>query len=293
MSESFGAQSSIASTNQAAPQAQSPAQNASSEKHRVKVEGQERELTLDELKRDYQLREASNKRFQEASQKEKRAQPIIDALEKKEFRKLLQHVPEAEFKAFMEDYLLEKYDYDALPEHEKRRIAAEERTAALEAEIERRDEDKNKAGYQRALADAATSIDVEIAEAIQKLGKKATPQLVGRMVDDMIAAYETSDGKVRLPAAKAAELAQKRLDRDVDAYLSEMAPDEIVSRLPPQMLDAIRKHFLGQVGMQPTRRMTGTPAQRSQTEERDRKPVSINAAFDQIEARLNPRRKAK
>ena len=283
MSDSSGAQSSIASTPGNTSQApQSPAGTTNApERHRVKVEGSERELTLDELKRDYQLKEASNRRFQEASAKEKRAQPILDALEKKEFKELLKHLPKDEFRQFMEQQLLEHIEYEELPDYEKRRMAAERERDEAKAEIKRRDDQANKKGHQDALAAAAVDVDTEIASVLQQLGQKPTPYLVARIIDEMIARHDSDGG--RIAAKDAHAKAQRRLDSEMSAYLNDLPDDQLVSRLTPQKIDSIRKHLLAQVGMQAPKRNQSPATQR--TREPSAKPTTINGAFDEIEAR--------
>ncbi len=283
MSDSSGAQSSIASTTGNSSQApESPAgQPNSPTKHRVKIEGTEREVSTEDLIRDYQLREASNKRFQEASQKEKRAQPVLDALEKKEFKKLLEHVPKGDFRKFAEDFLLEEIEYDELPEYEKRRMAAERERDDAKAELKRRDDEANKQGHQKLMQDAALDVDTEITAVLQQLGTNPTPYIVARILDEMIARHE-ADGE-RLPAAKAAERAQVRLQQEMESYLNDLPDDEIVKRISPQKLDSIRKHLLAQVGMQQPKRNQAPASQRTRDTS---KPTSIDGAFAEMEARF-------
>ncbi len=284
MSESSGAGNPIAAPTGNTSQAQTgPAgTTVPAAKHRVKIEGSEREVSTEDLIRDYQLREASNKRFQEASQKEKRAQPVLDALEKREFKKLLEHVPKGEFRKFAEDFLLEELEYEDLPEGEKRRMKAEQRAQQLEDELKRRDDDGKKRGHQAAMQQAAMDVDTEIASVLQALGKQPSPYLVARIIDEMIARHDADGG--RTTAKDAHARAQRRLDSEMEAYLNDLGDDQIVGKLSPKKLDSIRKHLLSQVGMQAPKRNQSPATQRTREAP---KAATINDAFAEIEARFS------
>jgi hypothetical protein len=51
------------------------------QKYKVKIDGKEQEVTLDELQRGYQLRATSDKRLQEASELEKKLQSVLQVIQ--------------------------------------------------------------------------------------------------------------------------------------------------------------------------------------------------------------------
>lgn len=294
MSESSGAQQSVASAEPTMSQADTgPAQGTNSPaKHRVKIDGQERELTTDDLIRDYQLREASNKRFQEASQMQKQLQPILEAMQKGDFKALLgPRAKDPKFRQFAEEFLIEQLQYEELPEPEKRRLAAEERARQLEEELKALQEKGKKSEYDSALQAAETEVDNEISEALVELGWKPAPHLVLGAVDEMIAHTEATGKK--LPAKKALELAVKRYDKNSFEYLDSLTPETLVQKLSPKTLEAIRKHFLGQVGMQQAspKQQPGTAQQKPQRSREPEKPRTIDEAFKQLEAQFGGKRR--
>ncbi len=292
MSESSGAgvPASAPTPSTTAPQAQpSPAPTTVAERHRVRVEGSDMDLSLDELKRDYQLKAASDRRFQQASEMHKKAAPILAALEKGDLKALMSSVPKAQFREFAETFLIGEMEYEGLPDYEKARIQAEMRAQSLEEELKGERESKTKEQDKRDLAAAGAAVDQEIGDILEKMGKKATPYLVGAIIDEMLASL---DGKGEpLSAEKAYKRAKSRLDGQGSEYLGDMTDADFIQSLPPQRIEAIRKHILSQVKTQqnrPQAQPSGEPAH-----QRDAKPMSIDEAFAAREAQIkNKRRKA-
>ncbi len=249
------------------------------------------DLSIEDLKRDYQLKEASNRRFQQASELSKKAGPAMEAfeaLQRGDIAKAKKLLPPAQFRQAMEDYLIEEIEYEGLPAYEQQRIQAEKRADKLQAELDGERESKNKEKSQRDLAQAGAQVDQEIGDILQKMGKKPTPYLVGAIIDEMLASL---DGKGEpLSAEKAYRKAKSRLDGQGSEYLGDMNDADFIQSLPPQRIEAIRKHILSQVKTQQNR-----PQQQAQTQapmQREAKPMSIDEAFAAREAQIkNQRRK--
>lgn len=294
MSESTGAGTSASTatiTSTTAPQAQpSPAPSAVAERHRIKVEGSEIELTLDELKRDYQLKEASNRRFQQASEMAKKAGPAMEAfeaLQRGDIAKAKKLLPPAQFRQAMENYLIEELEYEQLPEYEQRRIEAEKRATALQKQLDDMNEGQNKEKNQRELAAAGMQVDQEIGDMLKKMGKNPTFYLVGAIVDEMLASLD-GKGEV-LTAEKAYTKAQARLNGGIEAYFGDLSDQEFLERLPPQRIEAVRKHLMSQVrNQQAPRQQT---QQSAPLRREDGKPKSIDEAFAEREAQLKSQRR--
>ncbi len=278
-----------------APQAQqqSPAPSAYPDKVRVKVEGRELEVPFKQLVDDYQLREASNRRFQQASEMAKKAGPAMEAfeaLQNGDIAKAKKLLPPAQFRQAMESYLLEEIEYEQLPEYEQRRIKAEMRAQQLEDELKGERETKTKDQAKREFHQASLQVDNEIGDIIEKMGKKPTPYLVAAIVDEMIASL---DGRGEpLNAEKAYRKAQQRLNGGVEAYISDMTDADFIQKLPPQRMEAIRKHLLGQVKSPTSQR---PPASRESPAfvREDSKPMSIDEAFAARERQLKQQQRRK
>ena len=217
-------------------------------KHRVKVDGKELEVSDDDLIRDYQLKEASYKRMEEASKLSKSLQPylpVIEALQKGDLGVLKKlGVPKEALRKFSEQELS--------PEERRAREAERERDK-IKAE---RDEERRKADSQRQeqLAHkAAQDIESEIVDALKEIEVpiKGNYRLVRRMAEDMFAALEAKQPKVT--AKQARERVLKGMREDFEEYVKRGVSGDLekfIESLPAELVDGVRKRDLKRVSSQ-------------------------------------------
>lgn len=271
----------------------SPVPDFRGTKHKVKVDGQEQEVEYDELVRDYQMKQAAQKRMQQAAEQTKKAERALkleEAFSKGDLATLKKLLPRDQFTKVSEDLLIEQMEWESLPKYEQKRILAERRAQELEDEIKQRDEKTNKEQLDKEMADAATAVDEQISEALGKLGRAPTPYLVGALIDEMLAVYDTSKGQKKLTAEEALKKAQRRIDGDVESYLMGMKPEEFVSKIPASHLDAVRQHLLSQVGMQPRKQNAAASEQKPRDRGEAPKRMSIDEYYKNMEDRFKKRR---
>lgn len=236
---------------QASGQTQNPKKSAQEvldfrgTKHRVKDGDGEREVDYDELIADYQLKQASHKRFQEASAKEKQVQPILDALESGNIDFVVQKVGKEKAKALFEDFLIAQMEEDSLPEPEKRARTAEARAKALEEREKEREKQEQDRKQQELLRKAHAEIDKDVGEALKALGHKPTPRLVMRLCDEMIA--RLSGKGDQLSATDAFKYAKKGILDDIAEYLPQLLPEELIKTLPKEVVQKIRDYEVNKV----------------------------------------------
>lgn len=228
----------------AAPAAQAPAPDFRGTKHKVKVGGQERDVSYDELIRDYQLQQASHEKLQQASRKEKDAAAVFEALERGDFGYVEQKLGPAKARAAAEKYLIEKLEYDELPDVEKRSRQLEAENKGLKGEAQQRKETAEREEYERTVAHAHQELDQEIAEALKGY-KNPTPRLVLRLLNEIDARLDARHQ--RIPVAEAKKHAVESIFSDIEEYLPQLSPEELIQRLPKSVLDAIRKHEVSKV----------------------------------------------
>lgn len=276
---------SVPNTQSNAPvNAQAVATDFRGTKHKVKIGGQEREVDYDTLLRDYQLGQASNDRFQEASRKEKEAQATFAALERGDFGYLEQKLGPAKARQAAEQYLMEKLEYDALPEHEKRARALAEENKNLKSEAEKRKEAADKAEHEATVVQAHHELDIEIKEALKDY-KNPTPRLVLRILGELDARLDVKHQ--RIPVAEAKKHAVEGIFQDIAEFLPTLPPEELIKRLPKPVLDAIRSHEVQQVmGEKQGRRIkvTGELA-------KPKEPMTHDQWFKQMEQSNQKRRR--
>jgi hypothetical protein len=173
-------------------------------------------------------------------------------------------------------------EYDALDPAEKKAREAERRAADLEKKLKEKDEQEANRLKEQELEKAHAEVDEQVSEALKKIGKKATPRLVVRVVDDMIA--DMTSGSESWDAEKASKRAIKSVHQDIQEFLGGMTAQEAIQVLPPQLLKAIREHEVSQVMDQKSK--VRVKPERTEQSQQAPKNRTIVDAFKNIEKRF-------
>lgn len=210
-------------------------------KHKVKVNGLESDVDYDELVSSYQLRKASDERFQQAKKMSDQADLTkreLAEFTKDPFKFAAKH--NVDPYQLAETLLLQKLEYEQMPESDRKLLAAEQRSKQLEAELETRTKSEREAAQTQAQAKAAQEIDEEISAALNELGRKPTPRFIARMAESMLAHLESQDGE-RPDAKSVLRKVNSEYATDVAEYLENLPEDQLLTALPQKIRDALRK----------------------------------------------------
>lgn len=252
---------------------------------RVKVDGVEREVTLRDAMRDYELRAASHKRLEEAAKTRKEVEA-----ERAQMRQLVELMRDpagllslAQELGVTTQALREHIEREAaIPEDQKRLREIERRERALKE----RDEAEKKA-REKAQADAETKrwreqYARELSQAAEAAGMKS-PRVVQRMAQVMHSALESG---VRMTAEEAAATVREELYGEVGA----LDADTLRSVLGDK-LDVIRKQEVARAtqGRDATRPRPGGNGGGSKAPQRERIPLGMLSP-EELTERLNARR---
>jgi len=210
-------------------------------KHKLKVNGQEREYDYQTLVERAQKAEAADEKFRQAAEFRKEAEEFRKKAEDGDLDWLEKKLGPKKFREHVENYLLKQIEFDELPEPEKR---ARQLERELEAEklAKKQLEDKLTADERAKIeAQAFDEIDQEIGAVLKASGQKPTPRLVARIAETMLASLEATEGKNKVKAEDAYKLAKKGILDDISEYLPTLGVDELRAILPKQVLEALRK----------------------------------------------------
>jgi len=264
-------------------------------KHKVKIDGRESEVDYDELVSDYQARKSSMQRFNEAQRLMKEAQEqastaaelkeIRDALKSKDHNALERLLGPELAEEIAESFLIDKME-------KKNMTPAERRAWELEQEnkqLKKKQEDDEKSAKQKAKEDADrkahAQLDNEIKDALQGLGRKPTPTMALRIVDEMIIAREGKKGEIS--AKDASVRAIKRIHGDIKEYLPGLSAEELRQVIPQEVIDALREDEVKRVtGEKSQQRRRAPDSTRTKTAD---KPKSIDEWFDYKSKKLTRR----
>ena len=205
-------------------------------KHKVKIDGAEREVDYDDLLRDYQTREAAHKRWREANELEtKRKQR--EELAKKDpaaYLKELGHDPEE----FATELLLKKIEWQEMTAEQREAVVAKRERDELKRQLEEKTALERKEALETAQSEALAEIDTDIAEALKSAGQKPTPRLVARLAETMLAHLE---GGKQVKATEVYGNVRQEYLADIVEFLTEMPVEEARKLLPKKFLDGLRR----------------------------------------------------
>jgi len=276
-------------------------------KHKVKVNEKEEEVSYEDLVTGYQTRKASDAKFNEAAEKEKFVHSFMEAARNGDLGWIAKVAPKEKLIAFAEAKLLEQIEseeFDALSKMKWEDMSPQEQKAFMyykdkrlktyeEGEENKKKEDKKREDEQALLSVQETAnkqVGEEIANALKEAGfqpGKTNPRLIMRIAEQMRASWNPDEKdpiKARLPASVALKRAVKGFEVDVKEYISLKDPEHIISLLPENVLEAVRKKFLGQVSNPGKREVQGSPEERSERRERHNKfkPVPMSEFFAKL-----------
>lgn len=198
-------------------------------KHSVKVDGQDLELDIEELKKGYQLASSSTKRFQEASQQMKQMQELME-LAKANPEALFEHLGLDPIK-FSEDKLLAKLEEDSLSPEQKEHRALKRELDKYKTQETKNKEAAAKVQQEKDFAAAADAVDKEIMDALTKSGAVPSAKLIANIAEYMMTG---------LSAEQALAKADKFFRDTKYERWETMDEENLLSELPPALLARIR-----------------------------------------------------
>ena len=253
-------------------------------KHKVKVDEQELEVDYEELTRGYQKTQAAQRRFQEASRMAAEAKKVEQALEAGDVKFLVAKMGPEKARQVFENYLIEQMEYESLPQHERDLRTERQRREDLEKKLAERDQSDEQSRYQAISDQAYQDLDVEISEALNSVGKAASPRMALRIIEEIEARGLDEKGQ-RIPASKALEHAQASIRQDIQAYCEDLSPEEAFKVFPKSFLDRLMKARVdGVIDTRGQRRQA--PQGTAPKAEAPKKARSIDDAFEEISSKL-------
>lgn len=220
------------------------------ERYKVKVAGQERELTLDELRQQATLAMGAQARFEEAARLRKEADAAREALLKDPAAYLRQQGwTQEQLYALAEKQVLQQIEEDKLSPEQKR-------IRELESKLKEQEDAKEAA--RKAEEEAAVAQQEQ--EYTQRLvgDLKAEFQKAGLALDDSLHLagvvkflQNASAAGEDVSVGEAVEFARYEAQERTGQFLNTLNGDQLLNYLGPQILDKIRKADIARIKNQP------------------------------------------
>lgn len=220
------------------------------QKYKVKVNGQELEVTLDQLLKNFSLEQASRKKMEEAAEYRKKVTEyekqvteynrLMDNIQSKpellwEFAKALNLDPHK----LSEELLFQRFEYEKLTPEQRRLKELEEKERLWTEKEERAKREAAQAAEQARVEQASARIDDELGQFIEthKLDQITVDRMLGVMINSL---NQGTD----MTAEQAYARVKSHTEQLRNQWISSMSPEEVVSLLPKSVLEQIRKSDL-------------------------------------------------
>jgi len=213
-------------------------------KHKVKVDGEEIEVDEDEVLKNYQLKKASDKRFQEGMQARKQAEEFIRLLKTDPLKVLSHPSIGVDVKKWAEDFLVKEMQKEMMTPEQKQMEEYKSKLAKyqeLEEEAKRKSEDEKKEAVRNELREGYHK---QIIGALETSGLPKTEYTVGRMIHYMAKGLQ---GRYELDASDVVDLVRRDYINDTKALYSNLDADALVQLLGDDVAKKIRKYDLNKV----------------------------------------------
>lgn len=244
-------------------------------KFKVKVDGEELEVDEQTLLKDYELKQASHKRMEEAARLRKQAQEEssqIKALlaQAKEDPSVVLKALGLEPRQWAESLLTKQLELELLSPEERELRELREFKKRQEDERTQIEQERAKKKQQELTLQAEAEIESEVVDALKASGLKPTPRTVARVAEIILASLEAEGPRIK--ATDALTRLQREYRADVVDHLESLEPATIEKEFP-SLYKKILEHeskkqpqmpsFKRGVGTKPSNAKGGVPKPKS------------------------------
>lgn len=226
---------------------QEGAKKISSDKFAIKVDGEDVELSREEMIKYAQLGRAGQKKMQEAAAIRQEALNLVELI-KKDPRKVLADPAilgsdDAVLK-FAQEILAQK-----LEEEQKDPIVLEKERLEKELEELRRqkkeeDERRQKSEYERLVQQEEAQLEEQITRAFEDTGMPKSPFVLKRLADVMISAAESEKN---ISPRMALNIVKREMQKDLKEYFDITPEDALEELLNAEKVKNLRKRQLAKL----------------------------------------------
>ena len=214
------------------------AELANAKKYKVKIDGQEAEVDEQELINNYQIRKASDKRFQEGMQARKQAEEFVKLLKTDPVKVLTHPTIGADFKKLAEDYLLKEIEQQMMTPEQRKMQEYQQKLAAYEEQEKIAKQQQEAAQKQAIQQKYQDEYNKQIVGALETSGLPKTEFTVQRMVYYM---YKALEAGYNVTANDVTDLVRRDYINDTKALYSGLDEEALFKILGDDVANKIRK----------------------------------------------------
>lgn len=245
----------------------------------VKVNGEDVQVTEEELIGSYQVRKASDAKFQEAAAARKQAEEFIHLLKTDPRKVLTNPTLGLDVRKFAEDFLVEQLQEEMMDPKDRELMQARKQLEEYENEKKRKEQEAQEAEALELRNKYTEEYQTSIVDALSSSGLPKTEHTVKRM------AYYMHQGLKRgynLGAGDVVDLVKQDYINEQKSMYGQLDGDSLVELLGPEVADKIRKHDVSKV----TKKRPPTVPQTQPTSKSPREKPSKKITKDDWKAKL-------
>lgn len=215
---------------------------------KAKVNGKEREYTLEEARRRLELIDGAEEKFQTAAQMRKQVEQFIETLRKDPKKILLNPELGINFREIAEEYLGAEVRKEMMDpqqrELEELRAWKAEQDAKAKEEQESRAKTEEQQRFEAAKKQKIQEYDQKIAKVLGETNLPKTPYTVKRVAEVLHSAMKKG---YELDAATAADFVRESYMSDIQAMFGGLEGEQLLNVLGDGLAKKIRKYDLDQL----------------------------------------------
>ncbi len=207
----------------------------------ITVNGEQREVTLEELQRGYNTQQAANEKFQAAAEQRKQSEHLINLLKTDPMAVLADPAIGLDPQQVAQDYLHNQTLMAEMSDTERELALAKNQLAEYQQAQTEMTEQAQQAQFDQATADYTAEYNSRIEKALTDTGLPITQNTVQHMSNYMLQILESDDPTLQnIPDSELASLVREDYVADFQKMFGQSDAKSLASILGSDTLDKIR-----------------------------------------------------
>lgn len=252
------------------------------ELYKVIVNGEEKEVSLEQLTKDYQLAQASHEKFRQASEYQKQMDAKLEQINallgnaKSDPTEFMKNYLGLDPEEYAENLLIKKLEYESLTPEQRELQEYRRQEAHRQEQLRQQQEQEEQAKKQALYDEYVQEVDETVSDALKQLGysveKPAPKYIISRIAEEMLAGLNRGQ---QLTAKQAAD----RVKSDYDSSLKDLVKQLDIKDLPPELYEEVRQALVNEAREKKKVRPDYVPNQTKANPNSD-KPITADKKWD-------------
>ena len=223
----------------------------------VKIDGEETEVSREELLRGYSTNKAAQQKFQDASVARKQAEEFINILKTDPMSILTRPELGIDMRQLSEHYLADQLNYEQLSEEQKELLNARQQLAQVEQDKRAREQQEYDANVEKLANEYQEEYTTRINTALTDASLPVTEATIRRMANYLSEALSSDDPAIqKLSDVDIVELVREDYVSDIKSMLGEANAETLQNMLGSDISKTLRQADIAKLTGKPPGRTT-------------------------------------